>query len=136
MRPVTFDFDSLSTEFKAFHEAFSPITYGRSMGRAAEHAAYAYDAFTEAEKSLATEWFLELFAQEQAYYGPPYFWVIEKMNDPRFIPLLKTYYKRLKLRHKRPVKTELNGETVMIRPDFSSELKRCKQVIRVLKRRR
>lgn len=127
---------NLSEEFKFFHEAFSPVSYGRSMGRAADHAAYEFDAFTDAEKALATEWFLELFREERDFYGEQYFWVIEKMNDPRFIPLLESYYKRLKLRHKRPVKAELNGETVTIRPSFASELKLCKKVIRALKRKR
>lgn len=133
---MTFDFENLSEEFKFFHEAFSPVTYGRSMGDAAVYAASEFDTLTDAEKALATEWFLELFEQERNHYGEPYFWVIEKMHDPRFIPLLESYYKRLKMRHKRPVKAELNGETVTIRPSFASELKLCKKVIRALKRKR
>ena len=131
---MTFDFDNLSTEFQQFHETFSPTTYGKSMGRAADHAMYTYDGLCDDEKALATEWFLEIFTQETPPLGHPYFWVIEKMNDPRFIPLLKDHFTQLKQRHNRPVKAEMHGEIVTIRPNFSSELKRCKHVIRSLKK--
>lgn len=130
---MTFDFNALSKEFKIFYDAFSPETYGVSMGRAAEHAAIEFDNLSNEEKTLVNEWFLELFAEEKDYYGIPYFWVIEKLNDTRFIPLIKSYYKRLKKRHNKIVETNVNGKIIRARANFTSELVLCKKVIKVLK---
>jgi len=130
------DFETASPTFREFYEAFSPLTFGRSMGRAADHAMVLYDTFTEEERTLATDWFLELFGKEQPHWGFQYLYVIEKMGDPRFIPLLEAYCKRLKMRHRKPVRAELNGETVTVRPSFRSEIQLCKQVIRTLKHQR
>ncbi len=131
---MTFDFDKLSPAFKEFYEAFSPLTYGRSMGRAADQAAYMYDDFSDDEKALVNEWFLELLQQDTSYWGIQYLWVIEKTNDPRFVPLLEQYCRRLKEQQKQPIKTELNGEIVTMRPNYRSEIQLCKNVIRALKR--
>ena len=130
---MIFDFDLLSKEFKMFYEAFSPETYGVSMGRAAEYAAIEFDSLSNEEKTLVNEWFLELFAEEKDYYGIPYFWVIEKLNDTRFIPLIKSYYKRLKKRHNKIVETNIDGKIIRARANFTSELVLCKKVIKALK---
>lgn len=130
---MTFHFDALSKEFKIFYDAFSPETYGISMGRAAEYAAIEFDNLSDKEKSLIDEWFLELFKEEKDYYGIPYLWVIEKLRDVRFIPLIKNYYKRLKKRHKKIVETNIDGKTIRARSNFTSELVLCKKVIKTLK---
>ncbi len=130
---MIFNFDLLSKEFKMFYEAFSPETYGISMGRAAEHAAIEFDNLSNEEKTLVNEWFLELFAEEKDYYGIPYFWVIEKLNDTRFIPLIKSYYKKLKKRHNKIVETNIDGKIIRARANFTSELVLCKKVIKALK---
>ena len=130
---MTFDFYLLSNEFKNFYDAFSPETYGISMGRAAEHAAVDFDTLSDKEKVLINEWFLELFGEEKDYYGIPYLWVVEKLKDVRFIPLIKNYYKRLKKRHKKIVETNIDGKTIRARSDFTSELVLCKKVIKALK---
>ena len=130
---MIFDFDALSKEFKIFYYAFSPETYGISMGRAAEHAAVDFDNLSDEEKTLIDEWFLELFEEEKDYYGIPYLWVVEKLEDVRFIPLIKNYYKRLKKRHKKIVETNIDGKTIRARSDFTSELVLCKKVIKALK---
>lgn len=130
---MTFDFDALSKEFKIFYDAFSPETYGISMGRSAEYAAIEFDNLSNEEKSLIDEWFLELFEEEKDYYGIPYLWVIEKLKDVRFIPLIKNYYKRLKKRHKKIVETNIDGKTIRARSNFTSELVLCKKVIKELK---
>ena len=62
---MTFDFDILSKEFKAFYDAFSPETYGISMGRSAEYAAIEFDNLSNEEKTLVNEWFLELFSDKK-----------------------------------------------------------------------
>ena len=129
---MIFDFDVLSKEFKIFYDAFSPETYGNSMGRAAEHAAVDFDNLSDKEKSLIDEWFLELFEQEKDYYGISYLWVIEKLKDVRFIPLIKNYYKRLKKRHKKIVETNIDDKTIRARSNFTSELVLCKKVIKTL----
>jgi len=130
---MTFDFDFLSREFKIFYDAFSPDTYGTSMGRAAEHAAIDFDNLSDKEKSLINEWFLELFGEEKDYYGIPYLWVVEKLNDMRFIPLVKSYYKRLKKRHNKIVEATIDGKTIKARSNFTNELVLCKKVIKTLK---
>ncbi len=130
---MTFDFEGLSKEFKIFYDAFSPETYGISMGRAAEHAAVDFDNLSNKEKSLINEWFLELFAEEKDYYGIPYLWVVEKLEDVRFIPLIKNYYKRLKKRHKKIIETNIDGKIISARSNFTSELVLCKKVIKALK---
>ena len=131
---MVFDFDNLSDDFRFFYKAFSPVTYGNSMGRAAEAAAINFEKLSNKEQKLATDWFIELFEQESDYYGPPYLWAAEKMNDIRFIPLLKNYYKKLKSRHKRIAQSAFQGEIIKICPNFSSELKLCKRVIKSIKR--
>ena len=133
---MTFDFGNLSNEFKAFYDAFSPETYGASMGRAAEHAAIEFDSLSDKEKSLINEWFIELFEQKKEYYGIPYFWVIEKINDLRFVPLVKDYYKRLKKRHNKIFETTIDGKVIRGRSNFKSELTLCKNVIKSLKRKK
>ena len=133
---MIFDFDVLSKEFKGFYDAFSSETYGISMGRAAEHAAVDFDNLSDEEKALINEWFLELFAEEKDYYGIPYFWVVEKLKDIRFVPLVKGYYKRLKKRHNKVVETNINGKIIRARSNFTSELDLCKKVIKVLKRKK
>ncbi len=133
---MTFDFDALSKEFKIFYDAFFPETYGDSMGRAAEHAAVDFDNLSDKEKSLINKWFLELFSEEKDYYGIPYLWVVEKLKDVRFIPLIKKYYKRLKKRHKKIVETNIDGKTIRARSNFTSELVLCKKVIKSLKAER
>jgi len=130
---MTFDFDLLSNEFKKFYDAFSPETYGISMGRAAEHAAVDFDTLSDKEKVLINEWFLELFGEEKDYYGIPYLWVVEKLNDMRFIPLVKSYYKRLKKRHNKIVEATIDGKTIKARSNFTNELVLCKKVIKTLK---
>lgn len=130
---MTFDFNVLSKEFKIFYDAFSPETYGVSMGRAAEHAAVEFDNLSDEEKSLINEWFLELFGEEKDYYGIPYLWVVEKLEDVRFIPLIKNCYKRLKKRHKKIVETNIDGKIIRARSNFTSELVLCKKVIKALK---
>ncbi len=130
---MTFDFDALSKEFKIFYDAFSPETYSVSMGRAAEYAAIEFDNLSDEEKTLIDEWFLELFEEGKDYYGIPYLWVVEKLEDVRFIPLIKNYYKRLKKRHKKNVETNIDGKTIRARSNFTSELVLCKKVIKVLK---
>ena len=130
---MTFDFDLLSNEFKNFYDAFSPETYGISMGRAAEHAAVDFDTLSDKEKVLINEWFLELFGEEKDYYGIPYFGIVEKLNDMRFIPLIKIYYKRLKKRHNKIIETNIGGKTIKARSNFTSELVLCKRVIKSLK---
>ena len=130
---MTFDFDALSKEFKIFYDAFSPETYGISMGRSAEYAAIEFDNLSNEEKSLIDEWFLELFEEEKDYYGIPYFGIVEKLNDMRFIPLIKIYYKRLKKRHNKIVETNIGGKTIKARSNFTSELVLCKRVIKSLK---
>lgn len=130
---MIFDFDVLSKDFKVFYDAFSPETYGISMGRSAEYAAIEFDNLSNEEKILINEWFLELFAEEKDYYGIPYFWVVEKLNDMRFIPLVKDYYKRLKKRHNKIVETNIDGKIIRARSNFTSELDLCKKVIKSLK---
>ncbi len=130
---MTFDFNALSKEFKTFYDAFSPQTYGASMGRAAEQLAYEVDNFSDDEKALINAWFLELFREENDYYGTPYLWVVEKLNDARFIPLIKNYYKRLKKRHRKIVVTTIDGITIKARSDFTRDLVLCKKVIKALK---
>ena len=130
---MIFDFDALSKEFKIFYDAFSPKTYGISMGRAAEHAAVDFDNLSDEEKTLIDEWFLELFEEEKDYYGIPYLWVVEKLGDIRFIPLVKSYYKRLKKRHNKIVETNIDGKIIKARSNFTSELVLCKKVIKALK---
>ena len=130
---MIFDFDALSEKFKVFYDAFSPETYGISMGRAAEHAAVDFDNLSGEEKALINEWFLELFDEEKDYYGVPYLWVVEKLNDIRFIPLVKSYYKRLKKRHNKILETTIGGKTFRARSNFTSELVLCKKVIKALK---
>lgn len=130
---MIFDFDVLSKDFKVFYDAFSPETYGISMGRSAENAAIEFDNLSDEEKILVNEWFLELFAEEKDYYGIPYFWVVEKLNDMRFIPLVKDYYKRLKKRHNKIVETNIDGKIIRARSNFTSELDLCKKVIKSLK---
>ena len=131
---MSFDFEALSKEFKVFYDAFSPETYGISMGRSAEYAAVEFDNLSNQEKALINEWFLELFSEERDYYGIPYFWVVEKLNDIRFIPLIKGYYKRLKKRHNKTVETNINGKIIKGRSNFKSELDLCKKVVKSLKR--
>ncbi|MBQ8731702.1 MAG: hypothetical protein IJY82_02600 [Oscillospiraceae bacterium] len=133
---MIFDFDVLSKEFKGFYDAFSSETYGISMGRAAEHAAVDFDNLSDEEKALINEWFLELFAEEKDYYGIPYLWVVEKLKDIRFVPLVKGYYKRLKKRHNKVVETNINGKIIRARSNFTSELDLCKKVIKALKRKK
>ncbi len=130
---MTFDFDALSKDFKFFYDAFSPETYGISMGRAADHAAVDFDNLCDKEKLLINEWFLELFEEEKDYYGIQYLWVVEKLDDMRFIPLVKSYYKRLKKRHNKIVETNIDGKTIKARPNFTSQLVLCKKVIKALK---
>lgn len=130
---MIFDFDVLSKDFKVFYDAFSPETYSVSMGRSAENAAIEFDNLSNEEKILINEWFLELFAEEKDYYGIPYFWVVEKLNDMRFIPLVKDYYKRLKKRHNKIVETNIDGKIIRARSNFTSELDLCKKVIKSLK---
>lgn len=130
---MIFDFNHLSKEFKMFYDAFSSETYGISMGRAAEYAAIEFDNLSNEEKTLVNEWFLELFVEEKDYYGIPYFWVIEKLNDTRFIPLIKSYYKRLKKRHNKIVETNIDGKIIRARANFTSELVLCKKVVKALK---
>jgi len=130
---MEFNFDVLSEEFKVFYNAFSPDTYGISMGRAAEQAAVDFDNLSDQEKLLITEWFLELFNEDKDYYGIPYLWVVEKTGDKRFIPLIKRYYKRLKKRHNKVVETNINGITFKARSNFKSVLVLCKKVIKALK---
>ncbi len=130
---MTFNFDTFSKEFKIFYDAFSPETYGVSMGRAAEDAAIEFDNLSDEEKILIDEWFLDLFEQEKDYYGIPYLWVVEKLEDVRFIPLIKNYYKRLKKRHKKIVETSIDGKIIKARSNFTSELVLCKKVIKALK---
>ncbi len=130
---MIFHFDVLSKEFRMFYEAFSPDTYGVSMGRAAEHVAVDFDNLSDEEKELINEWFLELFGEEKEYYGIPYLWVVEKLNDKRFIPLVKGYYKRLKKRHNKIVETNIRGKTIRARSNFTSELVMCKKVLKALK---
>lgn len=129
---MIFNFDVLSKEFKEFYDAFSPETYGISMGRAAEHAAVDFDNLSDEEKTLINEWFLELFAEEKDYYGIPYLWVVEKLNDIRFVPLVKGYYKRLKKRHNKLVETNIDGKFIRARSNFTSELALCRKVIKAL----
>ncbi len=130
---MTFDFDVLSKEFKFFYNAFSPETYGVSMGRAADHAAVDFDNLSDKEKTLINEWFLELFSEEKDHYGKQYLWVVEKLKDTRFIPLVKSYYKRLKKRHNKIVETNIDGNIIRIRSNFTSELVLCKKVLKSLK---
>lgn len=130
---MTFDFDSLSKEFKTFYEAFAPETYGASMGRAAEHAVVDFDALSDKEKALVNEWFLELFGEEKEYYGIPYLQVVEKLRDARFLPLIKSYYKRLNMRHSKIATTYLHGQVFRARSNFSSDLALCKKIIKELK---
>ena len=130
---MTFNFDTFSKEFKIFYDAFSPETYGVSMGRAAEDAAIEFDNLSDEEKILIDEWFLDLFGEEKDYYGIPYLWVVEKLEDVRFIPLIKNYYKRLKKRHKKIVETNIDGKIIKARSNFTSELVLCKKVIKALK---
>ena len=130
---MTFDFDALSKEFKIFYDAFSPETYGISMGRSAEYAAIEFDNLSDEEKSLIDEWFLELFEEEKNYYGIPYLWVVEKLEDVRFLPSIKKYYKRLKKRHKKIVETSTDDKIIKVRSNFTSELVLCKKVIKALK---
>ena len=130
---MIFDFDVLSKEFKVFYDAFSPKTYGISMGRAAEHAAVDFDNLSEEEKSLINEWFIELFEEEKDYYGIPYLWVVEKLNDIRFIPLVKGYYKRFKKQHNKIFETTIDGKIIRARSNFTSDLVLCKNVIKALK---
>ncbi len=130
---MIFDFDVLSKEFKNFYDSFSPETYGISMGRSAEYAAIEFDNLSDKEKLLIDEWFLELFEEEKDYYGIPYLLVVEKLNDIRFIPLVKNYYKRLKKRHHKIVETNIDGKTITARSNFTSELVLCKKVIKALK---
>ena len=106
------------------------------MGRAAEHAAIEFDSLSDKEKSLINEWFIELFEQKKEYYGIPYFWVIEKINDLRFVPLVKDYYKRLKKRHNKIFETNIDGKVIRGRSNFKSELTLCKNVIKSLKRKK
>lgn len=133
---MTFDFENLSDEFKVFYDAFSPETYGVSMGRAAEHAAIEFDSLSDKEKSLICEWFIELFEQKREYYGTPYFWVVEKINDSRFIPLLEDYYRRLKKRHNKIFEATIGGKVVRGFSNFNGELTLCKNVIKSLKRKK
>ena len=133
---MIFDFDDLSKDFKVFYDAFSPETYGISMGRSAENAAIEFDNLSDEEKILINEWFLELFAEKKDYYGIPYFWVVEKLNDMRFIPLVKDYYKRLKKRHNKIVETNIDGKIIRARSNFTSELDLCKKVIKTLKHKK
>lgn len=133
---MIFDFDTFSKEFKIFYTAFSPETYGDSMGRAAEHAAIEFDNLSDEEKSLIDEWFLELFEEEKDYYGIPYFLVVEKLNDVRFIPLVKNYYEKIKKRHNKIVETNIDGKIIKARSNFTSELAICKKVIKALKKQK
>ena len=64
---MTFDFDALSKEFRLFYDAFSPETYGISMGRAAEHAAIEFDKLSDEEKAMISDWFFELFTEEKDF---------------------------------------------------------------------
>lgn len=125
-----------SEEFQFFYEAFSPETYGRSMGRAADVASVEFVKLSAEEKQVATEWFLQLFQECRDYYGLNYFRVVEQMGDKRFIPLLKAYYKRLKKRHRKTVFDYLNGHKICVRTNFCTELQTCKRVIRGLKRQK
>ena len=111
------DFEQYSASFAEFYRAFAPETYGESMGRAAVQAVYLYDDLADDEKAAAIEWFLELFASENAYWGLQYFDVIDKMNDARFLPLLEIYDRQLKTRR-----------------HFHTERKRCQATMRLLKR--
>lgn len=130
---MMFAFDSLSKEFKKFYDAFSPETYGISMGRSAEHAVIDFDNLSDKEKALINEWLLELFAKEKDYYGIPYLLVVEKLEDVRFLPSIKNYYKRLKKRHKKIVETSTDDKIIKVRSNFTSELVLCKKVIKALK---
>lgn len=131
---MTFDFDALSENFKKFYDAFSPEAYERSMGRSAEYySVLEFSNLTDEEKSLISEWFLELFQEEKDYYGSPYLWVVENLNDTRFIPLIQSYYKRLKKRHKKVLPIRIEGNVLKIRSDFTIELNECRKVIKTLK---
>ena len=133
---MIFDFELLSKEFKIFYDAFSPETYGISMGRAAEYAAVDFDNLSDKEKLLINEWFLELFGDEKDYYGIPYLWVVEKLNDIRFLPLVKGYYKRLKKRHNKIIETNIDGKIIKAYANFTSELTLCRKVIKALKHKK
>lgn len=131
---MDFDFNTFSKEFEFFHYAFAFETYGKSMGRAAQYASADFKKLSPEEQTLATEWFLELFSQPKELYGAEYFEVVEQMQDKRFIPLIKDYYKRLKKRNHKMVSIVLDGHTYTRKRIYTSELKRCKTTIRALKR--
>ena len=132
--PVELDLPARSAEFQEFYEAFDPKTHGKSMGRAAEQCApYHFNGFNEEEQTLATEWFLYLFALQRPLYSPTYLTVVEQMNDARFLPLLQLYRKQLKRKHNRPHKLVLRGESYTVCRSFASEIKQVDDTIDALK---
>lgn len=130
------DLSKYSKEFQFFYEAFAFETYGKSMGRAAEHAVADFSKLSAEEQKIGIDWFLYLFSQNKEYYGIPYIWVIRYSKDPRFIPLLKAYYKRLKARNHKRATTYIENRPFTMMSNFDTELKLCKATIKELKRAR
>ncbi len=134
------DLNSCSKEFRIFYEAFAFETYGKSMGRAAEHAAVDFQKLNPNEQHIGIEWFLELFKEEKDYYAIPYLQVVEYSSDIRFLPYLKNYYKILKRRSRKYIIHRMDSEMVgvpaaliHIKPNFNTELSYCKKIIKLLK---
>ncbi len=92
--------ENVSTALQFFRYAFSLQTYGESMGRAAEQAAADFPNLSAEEQRLACDWLLENLTQisdkNMHILSESHFYIIEKTQDQRFIPVLKHYYRNLK----------------------------------------
>lgn len=78
--------------FKFFIKAFSPETYGVSMGRAADTALVDFSKLSQGEQQKGTDYILRLFTDNpQKVYGKQYLEFIELYGDKRFLESLEKH---------------------------------------------
>ena len=106
-----------SKELQFFRYAFSPATFGESMGRAADTALGDFPKLSQTEQMQAVDYVLSILSKNaRTVYGRQYLAFVKAYGDARFLKPLSRYLSYLERE----------------KPTFQSEIRLVREVIETL----